>query len=77
MSTSTERTQNEKFPATSPRSIDSMAWFYEERKGLCIVAQTHHHQLNSILTRQVTVPWKTLCTAVDRYRRANAKRRAR
>ena len=77
MASRTDRDVPEKFPARAPRRIDNLSWFYEERRGLCIVAETHIHvgEHPRVVTRQVTVSWKALCTAVDRYRKAKAKRK--
>jgi hypothetical protein len=72
----TENTKSERFPARSPRRIDNLSWFYEERKGLFVVAETRLHlDGERVVTRQVTIPWRLLCNAVDRYRRAKAKRK--
>ena len=74
---STPPQRPEKFPARSPHRIDDTAWFYEERIGVCVVAQVFVHLGGGThtATRQVTVSWKAMCKAVDRYRRAKAKRR--
>lgn len=71
------RTPRDRFPSRFPRDAGPRVWFYEERTGLSILTQVQVHpgtQLPYTATTTAKMPWKALCTAVDRYRKARRKR---
>lgn len=41
-------------------------WWYEERKGIYIVAEIRDHDGSYIRTENMTIPWKRIRSALDR-----------
>lgn len=51
-----------------PQTVSKDVWYYEERKGICVVHRSGAHMY---------VPWEMVARSVDRWRRDKARRKAR
>lgn len=48
---------------THPRNVDKRTWFYEEKKGLCIVRQ-HRNARGDLMNGDIFyIPWKFITAA--------------
>ena len=60
------------YPCES-RQLDELTWFYEQREGLQLVMEL----FPGAKTAQVNIPWRRLCSAVDRHRKIEATKKRR
>ena len=51
----------------APQNINDELWYYEERKGVCVVVKALHI---------VYLPWPMICKSVDRYRAVQRAKKA-
>ena len=54
-------------PWSGPHYIDDTLWYYIEDKGICTVHEETARPDAEVATSVVTLSWKILCAAVDRY----------
>jgi hypothetical protein len=59
-----------------PQDVSKWVWYYEERKGLCVIVQQPAEGGGIVPIPAFTVPWRLVEKSVDRYRR-NRSRQAR
>lgn len=68
----------EKFPARYPIDVSKVAWFYEERGHIKVIAElrttTTGGGSSYLGTTHTAIPFRLLCRVVDRYRRAKRAR---
>ncbi len=48
-----------------PIHIDEKNWYYEERKGLCLIHEVYQNGIQ-LDTAQIYIPWKKLLESVKR-----------
>ena len=49
-----------------PMKIDDDNWYYEEKKGICVVHQVKDGKREYLKTDQFYIPWKRLLESVKR-----------
>ncbi len=49
---------------TTPRKIDGLTWFYEQKRGLYVL----NEPIEGARCTTIIIPWRKLCAAVDRHR---------
>ena len=50
----------------SPINVDDDNWYYEEKKGICVVHRARDEQGNHLQTDQFYIPWKRILESVKR-----------
>jgi hypothetical protein len=58
----------------APTDVGKTAWFYEEAKGLHVIAQVNAATCGAT---KALIPWKKVEAAVDRHRRIKSAAKAR
>ena len=55
-----------------PQNVNTSTWYYEERRGICVVRQIRDK--DDVLRQSDTfyLPWKKIEASVDRYRDSKA-----
>ena len=56
-----------------PQDVSKWVWYYEERKGLCVVVQPRGDDGQVVAVPAFTIPWRLLNKSIERYRH-NRKR---
>lgn len=60
-----------------PQHINDRQWFYEEPRGVLVVAELRGVTGAHFGTTQTRLPWRKVCAAVDKYRAILAARKKR
>lgn len=59
----------------NPQNVDRQTWYYEERKGICVVRQIRSPDDELVQADMFYLPWRKIEASVKRWRAAAAKRR--
>ena len=59
----------------SPTDISKTVWFYQQRKGLCVVAQLVEKDGTVLGTTIADIPWRRLLPAFKNYQKYKRKYR--
>lgn len=57
------------FPLSPTQIVNNKSWFYQQRKGLCVVAELRDKRGYYLGTTVTDIPWRKLLEPYKNYRR--------